>query len=409
MKKPSSSDFSLLLILVAAIFASTYFILQDSGRVPQFPMDQYFVDAVDLRIYLSKIGYWVFQYPPLQNAGGITSALIAGIYKLFVPTYPDNLNWHIRILAMVGYLISSFFLVRLLVKEKITAILSLLVIVTSGFQYIQPSSELFAGTLLNLFLISLLGSWPNWLIAFFLATFGLSKVEISLAAVVIAFFCSFGIPWRGKAAAKSILPYTLGWMLLLLAPGFLVQSGSALEGNRSYLAFIATYVELFQNHQFYDVKSLPSGEAFELVQKNILGESTSVFSIAMKHPMIYADFLALQTIRSLIGTFKGIKFMIIPFIAVGGRFKNLGKDRFIFVVLLLACALTLLPPWLLAYVRLRYWVKLFPAFIAIVACCSLSLDIQQKGYKWLFIACSALTIIFQIYYLPGLYSASQFQ
>jgi hypothetical protein len=405
----SKPDIVLLFILIAAVLVSSFFILQDSGTVPQFPMDQYFVDSVNLRIYKSPDGIWIFQYPPLQNAGGITSALIAGIYKLLIPTQPETLNWHIRILAMLMYISSSFMLVRVFIEDRWTRVLSFLIIVTSGYQFIQPSSELFAGTLLNLFFVFVWRSWPLWMSSFALATFGLCKVELSLAALAIAFFCAFRLKHKVNPNAWKILPYTIGWMALLLAPGFFVEGGSAFSGNRSYLAFIATYVELFQPHQFIDLSQLSSEESNQLVRRNIIGSSESVLSIALNHPNIYIDFLALQSVRSVTGIISGLKLMLIPWLAVIRRINTLGKTQNILIILLLASILTLFPAWLLAYIRLRYLVKLFPAIIAIVALCCLSLEVKKKGYKSLYWMSGISTIVWQLIWLPSMYQQSQFQ
>ncbi len=372
-------------------------------------MDQYFVESVNLRIYKIYDKYWVFQYPPLQNAGGITSALIAGIYKLIVSTKPDNLNWHIRILAMLIYITSSFVLIRAFVKDGWTRFLAFGIIATSGYQFIQPSSELFAGSLLNLFFLALWQSWPLWITSFFLAAFGLCKVELSLAALVIALFCALKMGRKANTTGWKIFPYTAAWMLFLLAPGFLVQGGSALAGNRSYLAFIATYAELFQPHQFLDTSHFDSEQVVQNIRKNILGNSKSVFSIAISHPMIYIDFLALQTVRSVLGTVSGLKFMLFPFIGVIRRIDKIGNGRNMLIILLLASTLTLFPAWLLAYIRVRYWVKLFPAVIAIVACCCLALDNNRSRYKLLFWICGITTIILQLVFLPSIYQHSQFQ
>ncbi|MCS5698582.1 hypothetical protein NZK32_05945 [Cyanobium sp. FGCU-52] len=142
-----------LTLLVASILISAGFILMDTGVVPGFPMDQHFVETVNLAPrYLS--GKWAFQYPSLQNSGGITSSLIAGIYKIVVPTNLENLNWHIRIFAMATFLISTFMLIRTYISDRAVEILAFLIIASSGFQLLQPSSDLFAGTLLSLFFIS---------------------------------------------------------------------------------------------------------------------------------------------------------------------------------------------------------------------------------------------------------------
>jgi hypothetical protein len=121
-------------ILIASIVISASFILKESGVVPAQPMDQHFADTINLKISYDQSG-WIFHYPSLQNAGGITSSLLAGIYKLLIPTTHENLNWHIRIFAMATYLASSFFLFRTFIANHYARILAFLIIASSGFQF----------------------------------------------------------------------------------------------------------------------------------------------------------------------------------------------------------------------------------------------------------------------------------
>jgi len=104
-------------ILVAAILISISVILKQSGVVPGAPMDQHFVETVNVQLHRTN-GHWVFQYPNLQNAGGITSSLSAGLYKLIIPTNHENLNWHFRIFSMATLLISSFSLFQTAIPKS---------------------------------------------------------------------------------------------------------------------------------------------------------------------------------------------------------------------------------------------------------------------------------------------------
>lgn len=85
-------------VIIACFVITAVLIFKDSGVVPPHPMDQSFAGTADVRIGRTN-GHWFFHYPTLGYSGGITSSLIAGIYKLLIPTSPDTLNWHIRILG----------------------------------------------------------------------------------------------------------------------------------------------------------------------------------------------------------------------------------------------------------------------------------------------------------------------
>jgi len=98
-------------ILAVAVLISALIILQGSGVVPKPFMDQHFVETINLQLRRED-GHFIFQYPNLMHTGGITSSLIAGIYKLIIPTSPSTLNWHFKIFAIASSLLSSFFLLR---------------------------------------------------------------------------------------------------------------------------------------------------------------------------------------------------------------------------------------------------------------------------------------------------------
>jgi hypothetical protein len=69
-------------------------------------MGQHFAETVNVQLHRTN-GHWVFQYPNLQNAGGITASLSAGFNKPIIPANHENLNWHFRIFSLAMLLISS--------------------------------------------------------------------------------------------------------------------------------------------------------------------------------------------------------------------------------------------------------------------------------------------------------------
>ena len=90
---------------------------------------------------------------------------------------------------MATLLISSFFLFHTAIPGNPglrTA--AFLIIATSGYQFLEPSSEVIAATSLNLFLIAVLRSWPTLWAAFFLTLFGLGKVELTFGALILSLF-----------------------------------------------------------------------------------------------------------------------------------------------------------------------------------------------------------------------------
>ena len=63
-------------------------------------MDQSFILFADLQLGRDN-GHWIFRYPNLMFSGGVSSSLIVGPYKLLDPVSSENINWHIRIFAMI--------------------------------------------------------------------------------------------------------------------------------------------------------------------------------------------------------------------------------------------------------------------------------------------------------------------
>jgi len=398
----------LVAIFVASLIVSAAFILRDSGVVPAHPMDQHFAATVDLGIRHSE-GHWTFHYPALQNSGGITSSLIAGIYKLIVPTSKATLNWHIRILAMVMYLGSSWLLVRSLIATTPARILAYLLICISGFQFIQPSSDLFAGTFLSLSLVALRQAWPLPLTGLLLAIFGLCKVDMIVAAVVIAVLWGFWEHKRGRKHPERLALVTFGWLLLFLAPAFLIQGSNPMSGNRSLLAFLSSYTEFLGYHQFTGFQPAAGIDAMGTAKDTIFPGVKNLVDVVTKYPKLYFDFAAVSAARSLPNLVDAVKLMLFPFGLVIIQNKKLVTLRPLLIVLLVAIAFTLIPAWLVIYVRLRYVVKLFPAIIAIAVGGCLELSGTNKWANPVLWTCGISSLAWEAYFLRDMWQYSHFK
>ncbi len=398
----------LVTLLVASLIISAAFILRDSGIVPGYPMDQHFAETVDLSIRQSK-GHWVFQYPALQNSGGITSSLIAGIYKLIVPTSKTTLNWHIRILAMVMYLGSSWWLIRSLIASAPARILAYLLICFSGFQFIQPSSDLFAGSFFNLFLVALRLKWPTALTALLLAIFGLCKVDMIVAAIFIATFWGIWEYRRGGRNPAKLAIFTGGWLLLFLGPAFILQGANPMGGNRSLVAFMSAYTQFLGYHQF---SGLPEGlgpEKMKQVRDAIFPGTNNLFEIITKYPRLYFDFVGISAARSLPNIVNAVKLLLIPLGVVIYQNNRLTTLRPYLIILVLAAACTLIPAWLIIYIRIRYVVKFFPAIVALAigGCLELS-NINKRANLILWVS-GIGTLAWESYFLQDMWKFSHFK
>lgn len=386
-------------VLVAAILISISVILKESGMVPGAPMDQHFVETVNIQLQRTN-GHWVFQYPNLQHAGGISSSLTAGLYKLIIPTSHENLNWHFRIFSMATLLISSFALFQTAIpKNPGLRTAAFLIIATSGFQFLEPSSEVVAATFLNLFLIAVLRSWPTLSAAFFLALFGLSKVELTLCAVVLSLFWFYWEHHQGKARAYMTFAYT--WLLIgtFLLPAFMLQGANPLNGSRSTTAFLSAYTGFMRPHQVKSLSSLTDEQITEATLQKVFSGSTSFPEIATKHPKLYADYLGVSAARSIPNILGVFKFMAIPTLVVFGSWKRIHRNRFLLAASLIATICILAPAWMVIFIRMRYIAKLLPAITA--ATLAGSLELKSKNIQLLTISCAAITIIYQLFGLSA--------
>ena len=395
----------LLFLLVLAIFISAAYIQKDSGMPLAHPMDQSFISTANLRLGRSN-GSWIFQYPNIMYSGGISSSLIAGAYKLIVPTSPETINWHIRILAMTAYLTSSYLLILKIVRTTPLRALGFLTVATSALQFIQPSSELFAGSFLTMFLYAAISRWPFVISSLFLALFGLSKVEMSLAAIALALFWWAWEHRRGHQQAFRAFAYTVLWMVLILIPSFIVRGANPQEMDRSMVAFIFTYAELFHPHQFV-ANSSSVEDSVTLLKNGLFKNSSSVFDFIRNNPTRFYDYLAVSFFKGLEQSVHTFKFMLVPLaLAVVQPSRRL---RPLLVMLLIGAVLTLVPAWLFAYVRIRYFVKLFPAVIGFSIA---NTEDQQATQRWILpvtFLCGIGTIIWQLMYFNEMWLHSHWK
>ena len=397
-------DYLLLAALVAGLLVSAFFILKDSGRPLAHPMDQSFILSADLRIGRSNDN-WIFRYPNLMFSGGVSPNLIVGLYKLLVPTSPENINWHIRILAMTCYLGSSFLLIRQLIDSTALRLLALTIIATSGFQFIQPSNEVLAGSLLTLFLFAICVRWPLWITASLLAMFGLAKVEFIVASIGMATFWWLWERRRGNPHAVWAFILTISWLGLLLLPSLFVTGSNIEQFDRSMASFMPTYVELSMPHQFSPTNQ-PIYDVVAQLKAGQFRESTSVFKFITQHPQLYANYVGLSTVKGLPFFVHSFKFMLIPMATV--VLTKAQRLRPLLLLLLIAALFTLIPAWLLSYVRIRYLIKFFPAFIALAIAGCEELGNYRSWVNVMLWASGIGTILWQLIYFNDVWARSHF-
>lgn len=385
-------------ILLASLIISALIILKGDGFVPKPPMDQHFVDTVNLQLR-QEAGHFVFQYPNLMHAGGITSSLTAGLFKLIIPTTSATLNWSFKIFAMAGHLITSFYLLRTVIPNLFSLrLLGFLIIATSGFQLLEPSSEVVSASFLNLFFIAALRPWPKVVPAFFLASFGLCKVELSLSAIALSLLW-WAWEWR-RGTPKSFQSAVFTWlfMAMFLAPAFVLTGSNPFTADRGSTAFFSTYKDTMRMHQFQLVPPTEA-EADVAMRKTVFRDSPTFKDVIIKHPNLYADYLGVSAARSIPNIFKVFKFMLIPFIIALSRLKYVKENTFILQSSILVAACILIPSWLFIFVRMRYIAKILPLVTAATISSSIELSEQRKSHLATLWVSGLATLAWQLFSL----------
>ena len=306
---------------------------------------------------------------------------------------------------MATLLISSFFLFHTAIPGNPglrTA--AFLIIATSGYQFLEPSSEVIAATFLNLFLIAVLRSWPTLWAAFFLTLFGLGKVELTLGALILSLFWFYWEYHQGKARPYRTIVYTGLWLGAFLLPAFLLQGANPLSGSRSSTAFLSAYSGFMRFHQFQST-TMTTHEAMEATTGTLFANAATLPEMVAKHPDLYFDFLGVSAARSIPNIITVFKFMLFPTAAVVIQWKGVRENRFLLWAGLLAAACILLPSWLVIYVRMRYIAKVLPAIIAGTIAGSLELSRNNKqgnnGLLRVTWISAILTIAWQVVGLTG--------
>jgi hypothetical protein len=371
-------------------------------------MDQSFAETVDLHIKNNN-GKLSFAYPNLQFSGGITANLVIGLYKLIVPVTHDSLNWHVRIFSMLTYLLSGFALIIRFVRQDQAKLIGIILLATSGFQFIQPSSELIAGTALSLFVLCASLSWPRLITSLFLAIFALCKVEFGIAAIAMALFWAWrDTAWRGRETKIAWGCFAFfGWVAVFLFPAFVLAGANPFSSDRSFLTISNTYIEFFQGHQFIPLppSNLPSGPDLFAAQ---FPAAKSALQFITNYPRQYIDYLGVSSARSLYNTILALKLMLVSGGFVLLSWKNLGGLRPYITLLLLVLTLTLLPAWLVVHVGERYYAKVFPLFIALITAGCLEVAKKNAKAQPLLLWTSLGTIAMQLFSFKSMVEFSHF-
>ena len=235
--------------------------------------------------------------------------------------------------------------------------------------------------------------------------FGLAKVEFIVASVVLASFWWLWEHRRGNPHAVWAFILTVTWLGLLLLPSLFVTGSNLDQFDRSMGSFMFTYVELSMPHQFS-----PSTQSVDQVVEQLKAgqfrESTSIFKFITHNPGLYLGYLGLSAVKGLPFFLHSFKLMLIPMASV--VFLKAQRVRPLLLLLLIAAVITLVPAWLLSYVRIRYLVKFFPAFITLAIAGCEELGASRPWVNITLWVSGIGTIFWQLIYFNDIWAKSHY-
>ncbi len=344
--------------MIAAFFAavimiSAVIVLSHDGRVPAHPMDQSFVSSADLRIGQQN-GAWYFNYPHLQWSGGITASLIVGLYKLIIPASSDHLNHHIKIFAMLLFFITGYLLASRYIKTRPGLALFIAIMATSGFQFIEPTSELIAAAYLFAFLYGISRRWNVFISAFFLVCFALCKAEFTLPAGLIMFYWAWVTPSRGLKAL--IVGGFVFWLAVFIAPGIYLYGRENFLGaeGHAFAAFGPHYSALMAKYKLIDYPANNAWPQWVKIMSEEFPKAKSFSDLVIRYPQKYLLFVLLSAwtgIGILILTFKGLLGVLALRWA---RYKEKIMPNHFEPMILIGLIASIIPATLIAFLHSRY-------------------------------------------------------
>lgn len=383
------------LLLVIAIIVSFVGLLSQSGQVMDWPMDQAFVTRADLRLYRLPSG-WVFQYPRFNWSGGVSASLLIGLYKLIVSPSAESLNWHAKGIATLLFLLSSYSLCLLFIRNWVFQALAFSVIASSALQFAEPSSDIIAAAFFALFMLSVRLGWPRLISSGLLVLFGLSKIQLlacSLGVGAVWYWWDFS-----KNGMKWQVPlWMLSWLLLLMAPGFKLYGIDMVRTVKGLRTFASSYMLVFTPHQFsLGSQSLTANSLdWTDVMHSVFPGARNITDVVLRYPKKYLGFLLVSGAYSLVSILQTMGFMLIPFIQALrlGAFPSSTQLSLRFLGA--AAILSLLPPLLLRFISPRYLAVVFIPLVVLSAAAS-SASGSPKSLRITFVICSLLSLLLSL-------------
>lgn len=353
-------------------------------------------------IYDQVIAKYNLNYYP-QVSYGIVPHLLIGIYNTVVQPSETGQNIHIKIFAMLIFMVSVFLLARSALKDDRLTALFITLIFLSRYPFLWLSSELITGAALALAIWAMIERFhPVW-VALTLVILAFTKPEMALVALI--FLICYAVLLKrtnlpGKQVPTLLLAFVI-FCLILLMPGIVSRGGKYFNSeNRAFFSFGQHYATLVAPHQIMPNPPDSWQEFYKYMENNFKG-AKSMIDVWTKYPLKYADFLMLSFGRGIIKAMQ--LFHLLYFILAGMLLFYIKKGIQATPVerLILISLVGLIPIVLFAFPHIRYLARYYPLAIILILLFLKRLSKEDRGKRaffkyslWAVIAIIILTSLF---------------
>lgn len=316
-------------------------------------------------IYDQVIVNYRFQkgYPNISS--GIVSHLLIGSYNFVVNPAGAAQNVHIKLLAMMLFMVSAFLLARSIFKNRLLTALFLVMLFASRYPFLWLSTELIVASLLFLALWSMVKRFHPALAALFLALLCFSKPEMALIAIVLLVYYGFRLRKTSRAIVILVAGFVV-FSLLILAPGIVKQGSGYFSGaNRSMFSFGQHYAALFHRHQIAPDAPDPWDDYHKYLEANFKG-AKSIIDVITRHPLKYFDYVLLSFGH---GMLKAAALLHILLFLLGWMIYRYFRDKTkpVFAERLIFFSfIGYMPLFMLSYPHIRYLARYYPLVLILV-------------------------------------------
>jgi hypothetical protein len=301
-----------------------------------------------------------------------------------VPTSPETLNWHVKIFAAVGFLVSLFWLAKTYLRNWLDQVAILSIAITSGLLYLEPSTELFAAASLNLFAVAIHSDRRTLLQALSLAVFSLIKIELLPIGAMVAIF------WMvtSQQSIRRRLAFLLSFGLTVAA---LIALSIHFHGYQK--VFLGHEMNAFEWHYCY----LFHGDAETPCLARDMPDVRTVIDIVRNHTEQYLSFVwasLLQSAHYILLTLNLLVLSVPLLIAHAFRLGENG-DRVISRLTLLVLVMTCTIATVVAFVHPRYLTRVF-GLLLVASALALRETAAKQRQQRLNVLVLVLTIIIAV-------------